>query len=339
MIMQHVNEVIDLVALAGVSLKQKGQYHIGPCPFCGGADRFTVKRTDEGDWWLCRHCSPGKYRDGIAFVMKWQGLDFAGALAVLGEGKMNSPIIKPNEKTRPQPGEDPPDDDWQTPVLLAGEQAAHYLQGNQSDAAAVRDYLINKRGLTPETIFNQMLGYNPTWKQIEEKYWMAPGITIPAMIDGQLWYVQVRTTAKAREEVEQRGHDLAKYQAVTGSRLKALFRADTLLNAHTAIVVEGEFDAMLLGQFVPKGVAVVTMGSARTLPGTPFLKYFAHIRRLFLTLDNDEAGVKGLTAWRELLKWAQPIPPLPDGVKDISDFWRAGGNLRTWIQAGLDSQI
>ncbi|MBP8056840.1 MAG: toprim domain-containing protein [Chloroflexi bacterium] len=332
--LQRLMTTIDLVALAGVSLKQKGRYHIGPCPFCGGDDRFTIKHTDDGDLWICRHCSPGKYQDGIALVMKLHGLDFVGALGVLGEGKMSLPIVRPIEETRPQPLDCPPDEDWQTPVLLACADAAYYLQGKTTAAAAVYNYLIEKRGLTPDIIFNHMLGFNPEWRQIEGKYWMAPGITIPAMVEGQLWYAQVRTTAKAR----QRGRDLGKYQAVSGSRLKALFRANTLLGVHTAIVTEGEFDAMLLARFLPDGVAVVTMGSARTIPGIAFQKYFAPLNRLLLALDNDEAGAEGLEDWRTLLKWTELMPSLPDGLKDISDFWRAGGNLRAWIQSGLDSQ-
>lgn len=335
--LQRVKAGLDLVALAGVSLKPSGRYHIGPCPFCGGKDRFTVKHTDEGDLWHCRHCSSGKYQDGIAFVMKREGLDLAGALNALGQGVITMGTTKQEPGTRPQPIEQPPDEDWQTAALLACEQAARYLQEARPDAAAVRDYLQKQRGLTPDTIWQQMIGYNPAWLQVDGGNWLAPGITIPAMMGGDLWYVQVRTTAKARAEAEQRGRNLDKYHALTGSRLKALFRADTLLQAETAVVTEGEFDALLLGQVAPAGAAVVTMGSAGTLPGVAFLKYFAPIRRLFLAMDNDGAGAKGLAEWQALIGWAELMPPLADGAKDVTDYWRAGGDVRAWLQKGIEA--
>ncbi len=67
------------------------------------------------------------------------------------------------------------------------------------------------------------------------------------------------------------GRRLPKYMMLRGSRT-ALFNADLLVGARGAVVVEGEFDAMLLGQFLPDGWAAVTMGGAgaaarRPLPG------------------------------------------------------------------------
>lgn len=59
---QTINATFDLLALVehDTTLKAAGAYYIGPCPFCGGRDRFTVKATKDGPRWHCRHCGDGK---------------------------------------------------------------------------------------------------------------------------------------------------------------------------------------------------------------------------------------------------------------------------------------
>ena len=121
-----------------------------------------------------------------------------------------------------------------------------------------------------------------------------------------------------------------------GSRT-ALFNADALVGARVAVVVEGEFDAMLLGQFLPPGWAAVTMGGAATPPGATFLPYFGPLERVLLCLDNDDAGQRALAAWRGLLAWAEVAPPLPGGAKDVTDFWRKQGDLDEWIKQCADT--
>lgn len=69
----------DLLSLAqsDTTLKKVGHYYIGPCPFCGGKDRFTVKALRSKDLWICRQCGTGKYQDAIDYLMKRNGWGFA----------------------------------------------------------------------------------------------------------------------------------------------------------------------------------------------------------------------------------------------------------------------
>ncbi len=71
-----INSSTDLVALVP-GLRKHGQYHIGPCPFCGGDDRFTIKRAEAGDLWICRKWGDGRYRDAVAFRMRAEGKTFS----------------------------------------------------------------------------------------------------------------------------------------------------------------------------------------------------------------------------------------------------------------------
>ncbi len=64
---------INLLALVErhTTLKRTGRgYWAGPCPFCGGRDRFVVKHTANRWRWLCRHCTDARYLDGVDFVQR-----------------------------------------------------------------------------------------------------------------------------------------------------------------------------------------------------------------------------------------------------------------------------
>jgi len=327
MAIQQLTQQLDLVALAGTSLRQSGRYFIGPCPFCGGRDRFNIKRTDEGDVWLCRQCGDGRYHDAAAFLMRRDGLTFPQVLAAIGSAASPWPSPATAPKTAAQTAMDhPPDDTWQVAALAALGDCCQQLDGN---GAAWR--YLEGRGLLPETIRGASLGYNPTWREFLSGCWLAPGITIPGMVNGQLWYVQVRTTKAARDAAAQRGKTLGKYSATTGSKLKTLYGADRLLTAKTAVITEGEFDTLLLSQFLPAGVTAVTMGAASTLPDNlAWLRYFAGVQRALLVMDNDAAGAHAVKKWRSLLPWVELLP-VPRGFKDVTDFWQAGGDVAKWV--------
>jgi putative DNA primase/helicase len=48
----------------------------GPCPFCGGKDRFRFDDREGVGSFICSHCGAG---DGVEFVIRKTGLDFRGA--------------------------------------------------------------------------------------------------------------------------------------------------------------------------------------------------------------------------------------------------------------------
>lgn len=68
-------------------LRRVGRYLIGPCPMCGGVDRFQAKQTGGGEYiWICRKCSPGKYHDAIDYVMARNHFNFMQALEWMRSG-------------------------------------------------------------------------------------------------------------------------------------------------------------------------------------------------------------------------------------------------------------
>ena len=71
----------DLVTgMQKVAASGGGEY-AGPCPFCGGEDRFRVQPASAR--WLCRHCTDGHWQDAIDFVRRRDNCSFAEAVTVL----------------------------------------------------------------------------------------------------------------------------------------------------------------------------------------------------------------------------------------------------------------
>jgi len=58
-------------------LKANRRYLIGPCPVCGGTDRFSINR--QKNLWNCRGCQKGG--GVIDLVQHLQGLSFPAAIA------------------------------------------------------------------------------------------------------------------------------------------------------------------------------------------------------------------------------------------------------------------
>ena len=54
----------------------------GPCPFCGGRDRFRFDDRDGFGSWFCNQCDP-RAGDGLALVMKIRRLEFRDALQLV----------------------------------------------------------------------------------------------------------------------------------------------------------------------------------------------------------------------------------------------------------------
>lgn len=82
----------------GVKLKRVGAEHLGPCPKCGGEDRFAINPAK--GVWNCRGCEAGG--DTIKLVEHLDGVDFIAACTTLtGEPppKANGkdPARKPRE--------------------------------------------------------------------------------------------------------------------------------------------------------------------------------------------------------------------------------------------------
>jgi phage/plasmid primase-like uncharacterized protein len=98
----------DVIEQRGIVLRRAGAERVGPCPRCGGTDRFSIN-VKKGVF-HCRGCQRGG--DVIALVEFLDGVDFAGAVETLvgpspdaaketgAEKARFHSAVKPHTKTR-----------------------------------------------------------------------------------------------------------------------------------------------------------------------------------------------------------------------------------------------
>jgi CHC2 zinc finger len=97
----------DELVLRGIKLRGRGSERCGPCPQCGGDDRFSINVKDQV--FNCRGCG-AKGHGAIDLVMFLDGLDFKGAVEMLtGQApatatKMVAAPAKEPEQLREVPG-------------------------------------------------------------------------------------------------------------------------------------------------------------------------------------------------------------------------------------------
>ena len=83
----RATRIEDEIARRGIKLKRVGAERIGPCPICGGRDRFSIHTTKQ--LWHCRNCGVGG-NDAISLVRHLDGCGFVGAIDTLaGDGVTN----------------------------------------------------------------------------------------------------------------------------------------------------------------------------------------------------------------------------------------------------------
>lgn len=84
---------VDLLSIvrADTNLKEVSRnWYSGPCPFCGGEDRFVLKHEPRSNNWLwfCRNCGDGKYSDAIDYIIRRDNVKFSDAVRILGGEKI-----------------------------------------------------------------------------------------------------------------------------------------------------------------------------------------------------------------------------------------------------------
>jgi DNA primase len=315
------------VTLKRVAMTNGGEY-AGPCPFCGGRDRFRVWPNQSGGRYWCRGCR--KHGDAIQWLRDTRGLSFQEACAELGIDPHSRPKT---EKPPRRPGEIKPANPlWQKKAGSLLAQAKWNLWKNQ-DALT----WLYGRGLRDETIRTAGLGWNSVdryedreaWgltPQTDEKgkkknLWLPAGLMIPCYANEQLIRLRIRLP---KGEL--------RYYIVPGSDTRPmLFHREH----GNFVVVESELDALLIDQETMDLVGTVGLGSVSTKPDEDTDRPLKEARLILNCLDFDKAGAE--TSWgfwsetygAKVKRW-----PVPIG-KDPSEAFQEGLNIRTWIEAGL----
>ncbi len=334
--------------LKRVASTEGGEYK-GPCPFCGGEDRFSVQphHPSGRGRWSCRQCSV-RWQDIIAYVEQRDTVGFKEACQILNlelpaqnrSGRRFQKQLNRGRYTEPKTHQNGSQkdwialnsDDWQQGALAlvyASFQALwHTPQGH-----AARQWLHN-RGLSDEVIRSCCLGFNPHSRHEPEELWGFPrngsgkniwlpsGITIPWYIQGKFWRVNIRQLEGTPKYISPKGY------------ANGLYNVDAIQLDCIVVMVEGEFDVLamathagdILAQY---NIVPVATGSSNGARIPRWVMRVGLARRVLLAFDADHAGDEAADWWHDSLgEMADRLKPTQH---DVTDMVKAGDDVRGWL--------
>lgn len=304
----------DMLQLAGryTQLRKKGRAEYeGPCPKCGGTDRFVADNRG----FFCRECNlfeAGRpWHDPIDFVMWLLGYDFVTAVESLTGGSMkkekhvtrvttgndgsvtrvttdvldNLPRIDPVITAAPAKAEQT--DDWREKVLPKLAAAQHTLMTVRGGPGA--EYL-DKRALEPGTwqAFGFGFGsayYTPTKETL-------PAIFLPWYRAGKLTAVRYRFLNPPVVIID--GEEVvSKIRSEPESVFGVLYGGQALQAGNelekTLIIIEGELNAASIWQVAhDTGAEVMSVGSESAVLTKRMIEFASRYRHIIVWMDKPK---------------------------------------------------
>ncbi len=322
--------------LRRTSSHRGGEYH-GPCPFCGGTDRFRVQ--PEHGFWKCRQC--GRGGDLVAYLVATGRLSLAEAYrerhgdaktTVEHRGRQSVSHVK----TPGTPAGEvvtAPNRAWQGRAWNFVADCQDELWGPDGERALE---WLRGRGLHDDTIRGAGLGYNPQDSYEERAVWGLPtnskriwlprGIVIPWFVAREIWRVNIRRPIRPGQR--------PKFIGPAGFA-NGLYNADQLSGERPAIIVEGELDALTLLQEAGDIVVPVATGSAEGARRSRWVAELALCSQVLVSFDADEAGEPARRYWREVLPNSRYWRPY---WGDANAMLQDGVDVKAWVSYGLGEQ-
>jgi phage/plasmid primase-like uncharacterized protein len=116
-----MTSIETVVAKFGLQLRRQGRELVGPCPTCGGRDRFAVNPSKQ--LWNCRGCACGG--DAIDLVRHVDGCSYGEAVRVLG-GEGISRGVAPAARDHDRRSLDFAEQIWGQTTQLAPQAMAYF---------------------------------------------------------------------------------------------------------------------------------------------------------------------------------------------------------------------
>ncbi len=343
--------VLDLaqqkVKLRKVSSTKGGEWQ-GPCPACGGQDRFHVwpMENDGGGSYWCRSCE--KAGDSIQFLRDFEEMTFKEACAKLNitvpdqpgqPGRNLQAIVKKEKQEFTPEAHVAPADLWQ-------EKAEKFLIWSQRHLANNAKVLawLAARGIGRTAAENGRLGWNPgedgkdiyrhrkTWGLQEvlkednkpKMLWIPVGLVIPHIVDRVIYRLRIR-----RPEGEPR------YYVIPGSSMATMVIEPT---RRAFVIVEAELDGIAVAS-QNQLAGAVALGALGAKPDKAACEVVQGALQILNALDYGDIGGGAKAAERAMQWWKEHFDrcdrwPVPQG-KDPGEAFKMGTDLDQWIKAGL----
>jgi DNA primase len=324
-IMAHVPTRLKKVASTG-----GGEYH-GPCPMCGGTDRFAVQPNYDYPRWFCRECNKS-WSDAIELMQRLHGDDFVQACQRLNIrlDKKKSSWPAPRRAPAAVPAVDAPAISDSAYIDMATKFVdwawRNLHSGDYRDVQY--NYLLEQRIIGDDITFLHMVGYNPSWKTWDwgkTRVKVAPGIVFP--------YLESFDGPPRRINIRRMDGD-PKYIQIKGGA-NWLYNAWQIKSKSTVILCESEIDALSVSQMVVHHAVVpVATGSAQACRLARWIALLSTARRVLVAFDNDSAGEAAARWWIDTLPNAARLQPTRH---DVNDMLKHGHDFKQWIAKGLKS--
>jgi hypothetical protein len=222
---------------------------------------------------------------------------------------------------------------WQGQARRLVNDAVYHLWSPPGQA--VLNFLSKERGFTPDTIKAFSLGWLPRDQWADMSVWGLPEILKDDGKPKRLWLPKGLTiplfgSGPERVRIRRPAGD-PRYYILRGSSSRALSIGD---RQPATVIVESELDALLLRQEAGDIVNLVALGNAQTRPDREAAALLQRSRVILVGLDADQAGAKEAWRWwKAHYPQAHRWPPIQG--KDPGEMFKAGVNLKAWVQAGL----
>ena len=307
--------------------------YAGPCPACGGRDRFHVnlRKRDGRGAWMCRVCRPAEmfgWGDDVDYLVAFRGMSKREALKIARE-QLNT-LLNQAQVARKYAAPDddkPPREAWQEKAREYVERAQHALWHTPAGRAALE--YVRGRGLQDETIRAAQLGFSLDRDRAGNA---SPYLVIPwhtGDLTGTYWAIN------RRDLRDDRPAGAPRYKLLFGSSKQGLYGGSLLARSRKfpTFLVEGELDALILAQEA-RGLSInVVATGGQTSILTRWAIRLARMPLVLLAQDNEDKGNNQARAWLEVLPNARRYRPLE---KDVNAMHLEGWSVRTWIEAALD---
>ncbi|XXJ20017.1 primase-helicase zinc-binding domain-containing protein [Desulfovibrio caledoniensis] len=352
----------------------RGEYQ-GPCPVCGGTDRFRVfpdqapsgdvaeRAGVSGGYW-CRQCGlSGDYVQWLVDVEGWDWTKIFDFLSV--EGEAAGPASAKRERQRRDPAGRTLDQlnpvtfpplKWQEHARKFVEECAARLQSNPhllqwlehrgvpldiAQAYQLGWHAGEPQRNGPPCIYRNREGWGLD-KRINKRtgrlqsIWIPRGLVIPNERDGQLAAVRIR---RPNQDL---GENDDKYILVAGSEQKVIMITP---NARAYVVTEAGLCGLAVMATRQPGVGMCAMGTLSMYPDQQAAGWLAAATGILNAVDFEPQGKGEQYGNKFRFWWDQRYPqcrrtPVPAG-KDPGEFVELHGlsALGAWIRSQLSPVI
>jgi DNA primase len=275
----------------------------------------SLKLFQKNGIWLYKWWSrAGEVGDGIQYLQRHLGMTFQEAVATLSGSSMINHAK--NHWALPQPWLT---ENWQRSSQKLIQAAMWHLWRPHGKECFL--YLVNQRGLYPQTILKHRLGWLPQNGHMPAK------LLIPSYnSQGQLIRIRFR--------IDKPQKDQERYRIRKGSNSCAPFPI-SIRPGKPIIIIESDLDAILIAQEAGVLTGILSLGTTGSKLTPAMIRFInKNIPLTMIGLDNDEAG-KVLTTrlLKELSKAVNWPVPLKYG-KDPGEAWKTM-DIRKWIEQGI----